>query len=299
MVAHEPRDAPAEPTSTARRIATPVALTIALVVLVALGSRAATDAAPANGRSGGSLLLLLLEVLGSVALVLALLGAWLMVTLGAGRRRKENKPESQRRVHWIVRLLALALLAAMIAGMFAALRALGGGDATEPVPVIAPVGGGAFGGATTDETPQWPPFPWVLAAVVAVLAIGGLIWWWLARSAETDDTAETTELFERALDDGLAALERETDPRRAVILAYVAMEGTLARRGLPRRSAEAPVEYMLRVLHQVPECAEPVNRLTDLFEEARFSHHVISGRARDRAVNALSLIRAALVQPAV
>jgi Domain of unknown function (DUF4129) len=285
-----------EPTSTTRQVALPVALTIVLVVLVALGSRGVADAPATAARSGG-LTVLLLEVLGSVALVAALFGVWLFWAMRSESRR-EKKPD-EARVHWAVKLLVMALAVAILAGIMAAVRALGSGAGEVPSIVIAPAGRVPIGGeASASEDAQWPPFPWVLAAVVVVAAIGGLIWRWFDRSAETVRDADTPELFERALDDGLAALESETDPRRGVILAYVAMERSLARVGLPRRTTEAPVEYMLRVLHEVPDCAEPANQLTDLFEEARFSHHVISARARDLAVHALGLIRAALVRPA-
>jgi hypothetical protein len=291
-----PRDSVPEPTSTTRQVALPVALTIVLVVLVALGSRGVADASATGARSG-SLTVLLLEVLGSVALVAALVGVWLFWAMRSESRR-EKKPDAAR-VHWAIKLLVLALAAALMVGIIAAVLALGGGAGELPAFGIAPAGGAPIpADASTNETPQVPPFPWVLAAVVAVAAIGGVIWWWFTRSTQTVRDAETPEFFERALDDGLAALERESDPRRAVILAYVAMERSLARAGLPRRTAEVPVEYMLRVLHQVPDCAEPANQLTDLFEEARFSHHVISARARDLAVNALGLIRAALARPA-
>ena len=150
-------------------------------------------------------------------------------------------------------------------------------------------GPASFAGQPSDDASNsWPPFGWVFAAVVAVVALVGATWWWLAtRGDETATNDAASERFVRAFDDGLAALESESDPRRAVILAYVAMERALAAHGLARKSSEAPVEYMLRVLLDVPTCRDPVHRLTDLFEEARFSRHTISGAGRTAALDAL------------
>ena len=50
------------------------------------------------------------------------------------------------------------------------------------------------------------------------------------------------------LDDTLEDLEREPDPRRAVIGAWARMEAGLAAVGLPRHPSEAPFEYAARVL---------------------------------------------------
>jgi hypothetical protein len=301
VVVNEPRDSGAEPTSVARSLAAPIALTVFLAVLVALGSRGAADATGSSGRSAG-LGLLLLEVIGSVGLVMALVGVWLMVVVWPRRRRK--KPERQKqyegpRLHWAIKLVLVMLAVGLIAGLISAARALGGGEGTPLGEVLVPSGGAIFGSRPSNDVPEWPPFPWVLAAVVAVSVIAGLvIWRWFARGDDSPAASESPEVFERALDDGLAALERETDPRRAVILAYVAMERALARRGLSRHIAEAPVEYMLRVLHDIPDGREPANRLTDLFEEARFSHHTISTAERDGAVHALVDLRAVLLRPA-
>ena len=50
------------------------------------------------------------------------------------------------------------------------------------------------------------------------------------------------------LDETLDDLRAEADPRRAVIAAYARMERALAAYGLPRSPAEAPDEYLQRIL---------------------------------------------------
>jgi hypothetical protein len=93
------------------------------------------------------------------------------------------------------------------------------------------------------------------------------------------------------LDDTLAGLEDETDPRRAVIAAWVRMEGGLGAAGLPRRPAEAPLEYVARVLESANVRPDSVRRLADLFERAKFSQHAIDERMRAEAIEAVTIIR--------
>jgi hypothetical protein len=96
------------------------------------------------------------------------------------------------------------------------------------------------------------------------------------------------------LDDTLAGLEDETDPRRSVIAAWIRMEGGLGAAGLPRRPAEAPLEYVARVLESASIRPESVRRLADLFERAKFSQHTIDERMRAEAIEAVTIIRAEL-----
>lgn len=94
-----------------------------------------------------------------------------------------------------------------------------------------------------------------------------------------------------ALDDALRQLAQETQPRRAVIVAYAAMERALERGGVPRHRSEAPFEYLMRALRQVHVNGAALQQLTDLYEHARFSHHDVYPRMRDDAIAALQTIR--------
>jgi hypothetical protein len=69
------------------------------------------------------------------------------------------------------------------------------------------------------------------------------------------------------------------------------METALAAAGVPRHVAEAPLEYLERVLLSLDTSADAVRRLTDLFEWARFSHHEPEPSMRDDAVDALIAVR--------
>ena len=99
-----------------------------------------------------------------------------------------------------------------------------------------------------------------------------------------------SDVLAETLDD----LRAERDPRQAVIRAYSRMERTLAARGLPRGEAEAPLEYLGRVLDAVQASAHSVRRLTQLFQRARFSTHEIDTGMKEDAIEALSGLRAEL-----
>jgi Domain of unknown function (DUF4129) len=92
------------------------------------------------------------------------------------------------------------------------------------------------------------------------------------------------------LDDAIARLRAEPDPRRAIIASYARMEDVFAHHGLPRRPSEAPLEFLVRALEQVT-ATEPARRLTDLFERAMFSTDVFDRRAQLEAVEALRSVR--------
>jgi hypothetical protein len=104
------------------------------------------------------------------------------------------------------------------------------------------------------------------------------------------------------LDDTLEDLERDPDPRRAVIAAWARMERGLAAAGLPRRPSEAPFEYAGRVLRTAltpaagPLRPDSVHRLTGLFERAKFSHHDIGEADRGQAIAALRAVRQELAE---
>jgi len=99
------------------------------------------------------------------------------------------------------------------------------------------------------------------------------------------------EVLAAALDASLDDLRTDPDLRRAIIAAYARMETALAVAGLPRRPAEAPLEYVERALLSLDTSAAAVRRLTDLFEWARFSQHEPEPSMRDDAVDALVAVR--------
>jgi Domain of unknown function (DUF4129) len=99
------------------------------------------------------------------------------------------------------------------------------------------------------------------------------------------------EALAAALDESLDDLRADPDLRRAIIAAYARMETALAAAGLPRRPAEAPLEYVERALLTLDTSATAVRKLTDLFVWARFSQHEPEPSMRDEAVDALVAVR--------
>lgn len=94
-----------------------------------------------------------------------------------------------------------------------------------------------------------------------------------------------------AVEVGIDELQAEPDPRRAVIRAYAGMEGSLSGRGVRRRATEAPFEYLNRVLVNGGAPPAAATHLTELFEQARFSQHVIGDGLKAEALDALIDIR--------
>ena len=105
-------------------------------------------------------------------------------------------------------------------------------------------------------------------------------------SAEND-----AEVARRVVEAALKPLRDSTDPRAAVIAAYARMEQVLAERQLGRRTPEAPREYLARVLREQGMPARSLATLPALFEEARFSQHVIPQSAPGRALSELENAR--------
>jgi uncharacterized protein with PIN domain len=75
------------------------------------------------------------------------------------------------------------------------------------------------------------------------------------------------------------------------------MERALERAGSARRPAEAPFEYLVRVLERITANGRAARILTELFERAKFSVEPMGERDKQEAIGALELLRAELSQP--
>ena len=167
-------------------------------------------------------------------------------------------------------------------------------QATQPVqttPIQPPRNGGP---AKTSLHFRWDELA-IILGVLLVLAAGVAIALRRSRlgrrtlSGTPDEIAP--EALAAALDESLDDLRSDPDLRRAIIAAYARMETALAAAGIPRRPAQAPLEYLERALLSLDTSAGAVRRLTDLFEWARFSHHEPEASMRDEAVDALVAVR--------
>lgn len=148
---------------------------------------------------------------------------------------------------------------------------------------------------TVDDPARPPAVEWLPLAVVtsltAMAAAGFAAWHLTRRRGPLRRRVAVSAALGDALDESLDDLLADPDVRRAIIRAYARMETALARCGVERRRAEAPLEYLARVLIELDVRAAPVRRLTGLFERAKFSDHAMNDSLKHEAVAALESAR--------
>jgi spore germination protein GerM len=108
--------------------------------------------------------------------------------------------------------------------------------------------------------------------------------------------ASGADPFARAAEVGLAEIEDlSREPREAIIACYAAMERELENSPevIPRES-DTPSEVLARAVEHHALGADTATGLVDLFEEARFSSHVMTEEHRETAVRVLTLVLAEL-----
>jgi len=236
-------------------------------------------------------------------------GIVIAIALSRDRRRREAEIERQeepsRLPWWAVALLRvlpfLPLLATLVVFSFGwqyvessllawsrlMMLAAPGGEAPRPdVPVLS--------------------LPWLgwlvgllaLAAGLATLAIALLLlfaerlagWWERRHRAEPD--APLGEAVHESLDD----LAIEPDARAAIIRCYRRFERVAAEARVPRAPWQTPEEFMRETLRRLVLPPSAVDRLTRLFELARFSIHPLGALERDSARACLEEIRSELAR---
>jgi NADH:ubiquinone oxidoreductase subunit 6 (subunit J) len=265
-----------------------MAAALALLAVVGLASTAQFD----SGEALSS---------GELAVVVVLVGAVAVLVIGVGTVAFGSGYavlEANRR-KLIAALLVTALLAAAIALLLA--------------PIDAPPDGGA--GATTEQPPDTRGDDYfrlgdnafgaiaaaiiagvaLLAAALVVLGAMGLARRRRRSSVDRDD--DEGEAVMQALDESLDDLRRERDVRRAIIACYARMERAFERAGNARRPAEAPFEYLVRVLERITANGPAARALTELFERAKFSVEPMGEREKQEAIGALEVLRAEVSKP--
>ncbi|MDQ6874245.1 MAG: DUF4129 domain-containing protein [Actinomycetota bacterium] len=95
----------------------------------------------------------------------------------------------------------------------------------------------------------------------------------------------------QAVEAGLADLDEEGDPRRAVIAAWLRLEQAAAAAGTRREPAETPAELAQRVLRAHDVTPVTLARLADLYRAARYSRHDVDGQMRIEARRALQRLQ--------
>ena len=280
-------NAPRRGGSTVRTLA----IAVAVVVLVAVVAVASTGSVPSGSDRVRRPSEGFADTAFSLFLVLMVLCAvFVAVALTWFRRYDPRGPERSRRgpVRSIVSLfVSVAVLALLV-------RALTGSRG-EQDGLRLPDLGQSGRGSSDDAARYEPEFAvWPVVAVVALLAVAGVALWLSARGrrAALEPLAATpAEALADVLAETLDDLRAERDPRRAVIAAYARMERTLAASGLPRNDAEAPEEYLERVLEEIEISPRAAGRLTALFAWARFSVHDVRPEMKDEAIETLEQVQ--------
>jgi hypothetical protein len=261
-------------------------LALAAVVLLALVSAGSLRRPPGAGGGSARFPSALLETLGLLLFVAALAGSVLAVwTLLPAKReqppRRRNPVVAPLLILLFVLVLALLRRLGWLEGL--ALPGLRGNPRpTVTLPLTTPAR------PLPRDGPRWLPFV-VVGVLLLAMAASILLRSQQARRRRAALAAPGDLAV--LLDHTLGELEHETDPRRAVIAAWIRMERGLAAAGLPRLAAEAPFEYAARVLQRSGVRPASVRRLTDLFEQAKFSQHTIDEGMRRAAVEAVTVIR--------
>jgi Domain of unknown function (DUF4129) len=98
----------------------------------------------------------------------------------------------------------------------------------------------------------------------------------------------------RAAESGLAEIEDPNhEPRQAIIACYAAMERELRHfPGAAPQDFDTPTEVLARAVEHHALHVDNAAELVNLFEEARFSPHVMTEEHRSRALRVLQLVLA-------
>lgn len=118
----------------------------------------------------------------------------------------------------------------------------------------------------------------------------------LLDSHQPASAATDSHSLVRAAELGLAEIaDVSREPRAAIIACYAAMERELARvPDIVPQDCDTPTEVLARAVDHRALRTRTATRLVDLFEEARFSPHVMTEEHRQTAVRVLQLVLAEL-----
>ncbi len=268
---------------------------LAAIVVVAIASRG--PVAAGEGGTGRGPTQALVDVLFMLYLLMIAAAAILLLYSLVLRRHLEAiggaDVKRRRPLETMLSMLVLFGIGSLIAR-----RIFGQNPITPPdVPDQVGRGGPLVPTTSPDAVAYEPGFAWAPALVTAGLILLALGAWWYAgraRKRARGDLGAKSPLardLAAALNDSLDDLRAEPDPRRAVIAAYARLERVLAAHRLPRRPAEAPLEYLGRMLDGLSVSPDAAARLTDLFERAKFSQHAVGTAMKDEAISALERVR--------
>ena len=308
----------------------PTGRVVALIVLMIFVVAALRGYLPAQDhavhRDPGSSQAALIFVITTLSAALALL------TIAVIARLRDPRPPAARggdlsellgtgaeRPNWRVLLIGLAVIVAWLLIVLLLIHLFVPHAVNPSVPTPAPTAPPS--GQATGPPPQQHPqnnggemFRILLAATIPMLLVivaGAVIMWrrrWRATTTpwtiadnhfEPPRPAPRSESLVRAAELGLAEIgDLNREPREAIIACYAAMEHELANvPGAAPQDFDTPTEVLVRAVEHRALHADNAAQLVSLFEEARFSPHVMNEGHREVAVNVLRLVLAELRSP--
>jgi hypothetical protein len=261
---------------------------IALVAVVAIASGGSTPTGAVGAHRPSQGLLDAVVSLFVVGMAVATVVVAVMVSF-FGRYSVDGTPRKRKSpVQSLIRFIVAIVLLTIV------VRALAGSVGPRLRPPAAPQGSAGNGGASPSSGYEPRFVLWPVLAVAALAGVAAVAWWLAARGRrETREPLRATpqEALADVLAETLDDLRSERDPRKAVIAAYARMERGVAASGLPRAPAEAPEEYVERVLAGIALSRRAAERLTALFAWARFSGHDVRPEMKDEAIETLEQVQ--------
>jgi hypothetical protein len=307
----------------------PTGRVVALIVLMIFVAAALRGYLPAQGRAvhgepGGGRAALIFVIV-ALSATLALLAIAVIARLRDPRAVAPNQGDlsdmlgtGKGRPSWRVLLIGLAVVVAWLLIVTLLIQYLLPHDVNPSAPSPAPTAPPS--GQPTGPPPQRHPqnnsgdmFGILLAGTIPMLLVivaGSVImarrrWRAATPAAVADDHFESpapspaSESLARAAEVGLAEIaDLNREPREAIIACYASMERELAHvPGAAPQDFDTPTEVLVRAVEHHALHADNAERLVNLFEEARFSPHVMNEGHREVAVHVLRLVLAELRSP--
>ncbi len=281
-----------EPSARTRNALLTAVGVLGAVVLVAVAARGSTSAGDASTRKPSDALL---DVFFTMYIVALVAGAVMFVYLLVLRRRVKAQTGKAPRKS-LLEMVGTMFVLVTVALLFG--RRLQDWERPPPIEPEEAIGQANTPAGTTTSptvTSYEAEVAWAPVLVTMGLIILATVAWWYAgrvrKRARGELRSELAAAVALAVDESLDDLRAEPDPRRAVIAAYARLERVLAAYGLPRKPAEAPLEYLGRMLAGLSVSDRAARTLTDLFERAKFSQHAVGAEMKDEAIDALQTVR--------
>jgi uncharacterized protein DUF4129 len=310
--------------STQRAIAV-----IALLALVALALRGYLPGSesPADRERPSSSPLALIADIVLLSAAVAIIGFAIIARLRDGQARPATRGQLPRgsggrtaRPTWRFALIALGLIIGWLVlvllltrvGVLGPVEQPTSGPTTVPDPTTTP----PDTSATEDSPPSEPPEPGAnifaylvppMLILMVLIVVGTAIasrrqgrraqpYPVDADVTEGHPTEAAAQSLARAAELGLAEIgDLSREPREAIIACYAAMERELTRvPGAVPQDFDTPTEVLARAVDHHALHAQSATQLVELFEEARFSPHVMNEGHRDIAVGVLRVVLAEL-----